>query len=58
MILLDIMMPDINGGEPCKQIKENENTKDILVIMVTVRGSDGDMSKSFQYGHGDGPHRF
>ena len=54
IILLDVMMPGINGWETAKQIKENQNTKDIPVIMVTVRGSEEDMTKSFQYGGSDG----
>jgi CheY-like chemotaxis protein len=54
IILLDVMMPGINGWETAKRIKENENTKDIPVIMVTVRGSEEDMTKSFQYGQSDG----
>jgi two-component system alkaline phosphatase synthesis response regulator PhoP len=54
VILLDIMMPGIDGWETCKRIKENESTKDIPVIMVTVRGSEEDMTKSFQYSMSDG----
>ena len=54
IILLDIMMPGINGWETAKQIKESDDTKDIPVIMVTVKGSEEDMTKSFQYGHSDG----
>jgi CheY-like chemotaxis protein len=54
IILLDIMMPGINGWETAKRIKENESTKDIPVIMVTVRGSEEDMTKSFQYSQSDG----
>jgi CheY-like chemotaxis protein len=54
IILLDVMMPGINGWETAKRIKEDENTKDIPVIMVTVRGSEEDMTKSFQYGKSDG----
>ena len=54
IILLDIMMPGISGWETSKIIKGDESTKDIPVIMVTVRGSEDDMTKSFQYGHSDG----
>lgn len=54
MILLDVMMPGINGWETCKRIKENESTKDIPVIMVTVKSSDEDMTKSFKYSQSDG----
>jgi CheY-like chemotaxis protein len=54
IILLDVMMPGISGWETSKSIKEDESTKDIPDIMVTVRGSEDDMTKSFQYGNSDG----
>ncbi len=54
MVLLDVMMPGIGGWETGKLIKENESTRDIPVIMLTVRGSDEDMTKSFQYSKSDG----
>lgn len=37
LILLDIMMPGINGIEICKRIKSNDNWKHIKVIIVTGR---------------------
>jgi len=36
IILLDVMMPDINGFEVCKQLKQDNNTHLIPVIMVTA----------------------
>lgn len=36
LILLDIMMPEIDGIEACKRIKENERLKDIQIIFVTA----------------------
>lgn len=42
LILLDVEMPDINGYEICKQIKNNEKTKDIPVIFVTAKSSEKD----------------
>lgn len=36
LILLDVMMPDINGFEICKILKEDENTKNIPIIFVTI----------------------
>ena len=35
LILLDIVLPDINGFQVCKAIKSNEATKDIKVIVCT-----------------------
>ena len=42
LILLDIEMPDINGYEVCKILKNNEQTKNIPVIFVTARNSEED----------------
>jgi diguanylate cyclase (GGDEF)-like protein len=36
LILLDIMMPDINGYEICKQLKSNELTQSIPIIFITA----------------------
>ena len=35
LLLLDIMMPDIDGYEVCMKLKANENTKDIPIVYVT-----------------------
>ncbi len=43
MILLDVMMPDIDGFKVCQYLKENEDTKDIPVMFLTARGADGDL---------------
>ncbi|WP_374964459.1 SpoIIE family protein phosphatase [Lysinibacillus sp. RS5] len=36
LILLDIMMPEVDGIEACKRIKQNERLKDIQIIFVTA----------------------
>ena len=35
LILLDLMLPGISGLELCKRLKQDENTRDIPIIMVT-----------------------
>lgn len=41
-ILLDIIMPDMDGFETCKRLKQNELTKHIPIIMVTAIKTDSD----------------
>lgn len=53
LILLDVMMPGLNGWETAKKIKENPALKDIPVAMLTVKSSELDMERSFQYGGSD-----
>ena len=42
LILLDVEMPDINGYDVCKRIKNNETIKDIPIIFITGRTSQED----------------
>jgi len=42
LILLDIVMPDRNGYQVCRDLKENAEYKSIPVIMVTSKGSVSD----------------
>ncbi|MFQ5801136.1 MAG: PleD family two-component system response regulator [Candidatus Hydrothermarchaeales archaeon] len=53
LILLDIMMPGIDGWEVCRNIKKDEKTKDIPVAMFTVRSSEDSVDKSLNYAHAD-----
>ncbi|MDY6863598.1 MAG: hybrid sensor histidine kinase/response regulator [Thermodesulfobacteriota bacterium] len=50
IILLDVMMPDIDGWQVCRQLKHNNKTRDILVIMLTAMSSSKDILKGFQMG--------
>jgi len=50
LILLDIMMPDINGIEVLQYLKTNEQYRDIPVIMVTAHQEDQYLSKAFEVG--------
>ncbi len=50
IILMDVMMPGIDGFETCQQIKANEKTKDIPVIFMTALAETGDKVKGFKAG--------
>lgn len=51
LVLLDIMMPEIDGLQVLKKLKENEETKKIPVILLTnVGGSDEDVERGLGLG--------
>lgn len=50
LILLDIVMPDMDGYEVCKQLKDNDATKNIPVIFVTAKNTGEEMTKGFALG--------
>jgi two-component system sensor histidine kinase/response regulator len=50
LILLDIMMPEIDGYNVCDELKKNTETKDIPVIFLTAKTSNEDIVKGFKAG--------
>jgi twitching motility two-component system response regulator PilG len=50
LMLLDIMLPDLDGFEICRMIKEKERTRQIPIIMVTARKSRRDVQLSKEAG--------
>ncbi len=48
VVLLDVMMPDMSGWDVCKKIKEDNETKDIPVIMLTILFGEEERKKSFE----------
>jgi len=50
LVLLDIQMPEINGIETCRRIKEVERLRDIPIIMVTVKTNPVDLQLAFAAG--------
>jgi diguanylate cyclase (GGDEF)-like protein len=50
IILLDIMMPGIDGFEVCKLLKQDYDLKDIPVIMVTAKTDSSDLKKALELG--------
>ncbi|RMF91222.1 MAG: response regulator [Methanobacteriota archaeon] len=53
LILLDIMMPDIDGWEVSRTLKSKEETRDIPIVMLTIRTSENSVEKSFDYAYAD-----
>ena len=52
-ILLDIMLPEIDGLEVCRRLKSNARTKNIPVIMVTAKGEESDVVTGLELGAED-----
>lgn len=50
IILLDIMMPDMDGYQVCKILKSDDSTKDIPVIFVTILDESEDEEKGLKLG--------
>lgn len=50
LILLDIMMPEMDGYEVCTKFKANPLTKDIPTIFVTAKTDEESIEKAFDVG--------
>jgi two-component system sensor histidine kinase/response regulator len=50
LILLDIIMPLMDGYHVCSKIKENEKTKNIPIVFLTVKDDEKDIVKGFDLG--------
>ncbi|MBK8945803.1 MAG: response regulator transcription factor [Ignavibacteriae bacterium] len=53
VVVLDVMMPKMNGYEVCKNIRLNENYNDIPIIFLTAKTSEFDELKGFDLGADD-----
>ncbi|WP_346776913.1 HD domain-containing phosphohydrolase [Thalassotalea sp. G2M2-11] len=50
LVLLDIMMPKMNGFDVCCELKKNADTKDIPVIFLTAKADADAIAKGFEIG--------
>ena len=53
LILLDVMMPVINGYETCGRLKKNEKTKDIPVIILSAKAQKKEVDRALKVGAAD-----
>ncbi|MFC1541103.1 response regulator transcription factor [Candidatus Latescibacterota bacterium] len=53
LVILDIMMPVMDGYEVLKHIKEDDSLKEIPVIMLTAKSQEQDIIKGFNLGSED-----
>lgn len=53
LIILDIMMPEVSGIEVCNKLKENPETKDILILIVSAKDAQADRIEGLTHGADD-----
>ncbi len=53
LILLDVMMPKMDGIETCRMLRDNPNNKDILILFLTARNEDYTEIAGFEAGGDD-----
>ena len=53
LILLDVMMPNLDGYQTCQKIRNNLTTKNIPIIFLTAKNTDDDEIQGFQSGCDD-----
>ncbi|MBE9554311.1 MAG: diguanylate cyclase [Proteobacteria bacterium] len=53
IVLLDIMMPDMDGYEICRRLKSESETREIPVIFITALDGEADEEKGLSYGAAD-----
>ena len=50
LILLDIMMPEMDGYEVCRRLKSNEDTKSIPVVFITAKTDEDSIEEAYEVG--------
>jgi DNA-binding response OmpR family regulator len=50
LVILDVMLPLLDGFEVCRQIRGNAATRDARILMLTARGRESEMEKGVAAG--------
>ena len=50
LVLLDLMLPDLNGMDVCRRLKKNPKTANVPVVMLTAKGEESDIVAGLEVG--------
>jgi DNA-binding response OmpR family regulator len=53
LVLLDVVMPKMDGFEVCRRLREDDSTRETPIILVTTRGEEANLEKGFEAGCND-----
>jgi len=53
LVLLDLMLPGVDGLDVCRTLRQGKDTKDIPIIMITARGEEADIVTGLEMGADD-----
>ena len=53
LIILDVVMPNMDGFEACRQLRRLDATRDTPIIMVTTRGEPHNVERGYEVGCSD-----
>jgi len=53
LVILDLMLPDLDGIEVCRRLREHDDTKEIPIVILTARGTEADIVAGIEMGADD-----
>lgn len=53
LVLLDLMLPGMDGLEVCRRLKQSESTRDIPIVILTAKGEESDIVTGLELGADD-----
>jgi two-component system, OmpR family, alkaline phosphatase synthesis response regulator PhoP len=53
LLILDLMLPGVEGLDICRLLKTDEKTKDILILILSAKGEEGDIVSGLELGADD-----
>ncbi len=50
IMILDVMLPGLSGYDVCKKLKSSENTKHIIIIILSAKGQEWEKDQGYNVG--------